>query len=122
VADRLTRDGGVVVIIDLDPKAVAWVQDHPAASRLAAVTGMPPMTRSPARPRIWLRAWAASRGWVNNAAMFRDAALGSAAVGEVAGLIVGNLHPGAGGLSRRDPPFPDCRDTVGHRQRVLPPG
>jgi NAD(P)-dependent dehydrogenase (short-subunit alcohol dehydrogenase family) len=39
VAERLLRDGGAVVIIELDAEAVAWAKDHPAAPRIAAVTG-----------------------------------------------------------------------------------
>ena len=39
VAERLLRDGGAVVIIELDAQAVAWTKDHPAAPRIAVVTG-----------------------------------------------------------------------------------
>lgn len=48
-------------------------------------------------------------GWVNNAAVFRDAALDVAPVREVLDLIMLNLAPAVVGSATRDPPVPHRR-------------
>lgn len=93
VVERLLADGGAVVAIELDPAALEWATDHPAAARLVAVTG------SAADPDV--AEHAADRadalgplcGWVNNAAVFRDAALHTAPPAAVLDLITLNLAP-----------------------------
>ena len=39
IADRLLRDGDVVVALELDPAEVTWIPDHPAGARITAVLG-----------------------------------------------------------------------------------
>lgn len=68
-------DGHAVAALDLDEGALDWVRVHPAGSRVVAVTG------SAADESVAERAADAAQeagtfaGWVNNAAVFRDAAL-----------------------------------------------
>ncbi|HEY0812532.1 MAG TPA: SDR family oxidoreductase [Pseudonocardia sp.] len=93
VAERLLRDGDAVVVLELDPDEVAWVPDHPAGARITAVTG------SASDPATAERAAAAAEragplsGWVNNAAVFRDAALHTDDPADVVALISANLAP-----------------------------
>lgn len=84
VVERLARDGHVVVLDIADdppwaPESVQLVQgdarDPEVAARAASVAA--------ASGRLV--------GWVNNAAIFRDAALTTAAAGEVLDLITANL-------------------------------
>ena len=67
IVERLAGAGGAVVIIEMDEAALDWVPGHPAAAPLG--------------------------GWVNNAALFRDAALHTAAPAELMDLISANLAP-----------------------------
>ena len=91
VVERLLRDGSVVVL-ELDPGAVAWINDHPNRDRLAAVVG------SAADASVAEEAADAARqlgtlvGWVNNAAVFRDASLHDDPATVIA-LIEANLAP-----------------------------
>ena len=39
VVERLLGEAGTVVAIELDPAALAWVDDHPAGPRVIAVVG-----------------------------------------------------------------------------------
>ncbi|WP_026874693.1 SDR family NAD(P)-dependent oxidoreductase [Jiangella gansuensis] len=93
VVERLLADGGVVVAIELDPQALTWVDDHPAGSRVAAVTG------SAADPAVAEQAAdlamtaAPLAGWVNNAAVFRDASVHTTDAAELSRLIALNLDP-----------------------------
>ena len=81
VVERLARDG-TVVVIERDAAAVAWIEDWPG---VVAVVG------DAADETVAERAAelaAPFGGWVNNAAVFRDAALheGAAPVRELIGL------------------------------------
>ncbi|WP_045743236.1 SDR family NAD(P)-dependent oxidoreductase [Actinoplanes rectilineatus] len=100
VVERLARphpdpggaDGDVVAVIETDPAALDWLDGHPAAGRLVPVVG------DAADPEVADRAAAAAaavaplRGWVNNAAIFRDASLHDDPAA-VAALIDANLAP-----------------------------
>ena len=86
IAGRLAADGGTVVIIEMDEAALDWVPGHPAASRLSWVTG------SAADERV-AEAAAPLAGWVNNAALFRDATLHTAEPAAIMDLISANLAP-----------------------------
>ena len=99
ITDALLGLGESVVVVERDPDAVAWADGHPAASRLVAVTG------SAAEERVAEeaadRAQEAGRlvGWVNNAAVFRDAGLGAASAREVLDLVELNLAPAVTGCA-----------------------
>jgi NAD(P)-dependent dehydrogenase (short-subunit alcohol dehydrogenase family) len=93
IVERLLRDDGTVVVVELDPAAVDWTNDHPAASRLGVVVG--------SAGDVGIAEQAADRaadmgqlvGWVNNAAVFRDASLHSTSPDDIADLISLNLRP-----------------------------
>ncbi|MER7460189.1 SDR family oxidoreductase [Micromonospora sp. NPDC126480] len=93
VVERLLAGGESVVVIERDPQAVAWVNPHPAGDRLTAVVGNAAdedVATDAAR-----RAQRAGplTGWVNNAAVFRDASVHETPAGEVFELIARNLRP-----------------------------
>jgi NAD(P)-dependent dehydrogenase (short-subunit alcohol dehydrogenase family) len=97
VAGRLLRDGGAVVIIELDAQAVAWTKDHPAGPRIRAVTGDAADEAVNGQAADLAEAAGPLAGWVNNAAVFRDAAVDSAPAGAVLGLITANVQPALAG-------------------------
>jgi NAD(P)-dependent dehydrogenase (short-subunit alcohol dehydrogenase family) len=99
VTERLLRDGMAVVVIEHDPATVGWAVGHVAADRLTVVGGDaadPVVTERAAD-----RAETAGRlaGWVNNATVFRDAALARSEPGEVLDLIGLNLGPALTGCA-----------------------
>jgi NAD(P)-dependent dehydrogenase (short-subunit alcohol dehydrogenase family) len=65
VTERLLADGGAVVIIEFDPGAAAWVRDHPAGPRLAAVTGDAADEAVTARAADLAQDVGVLAGWVN---------------------------------------------------------
>jgi NAD(P)-dependent dehydrogenase (short-subunit alcohol dehydrogenase family) len=75
LVDRLVADGGAVVAIELDPDALAWTGDHPAGARVMGVAGDAADQAVTERAADLAEAAAPLAGWVNNAAVFRDAAL-----------------------------------------------
>ncbi|WP_083276002.1 SDR family NAD(P)-dependent oxidoreductase [Pseudonocardia sp. HH130630-07] len=91
IAGRLLAGGDAVVVLDRD--APGWVRDHPAGTRVRAVTG------SADDPAVAEAAADAARqlgtfgGWVNNAAVFRDAALDTDPPGAIVDLVTANLAP-----------------------------
>src|SRR4029450_257519 len=117
LVERLLADGGVVVAIELDPEALAWVDGHPAGGRGAGVGGeargrgvagmsaLRAVARWAGRAgdaadeavtgRAADRAEAAAplAGWVNNAAVFRDASFHVDPPAAGLELIVRNLAP-----------------------------
>ncbi|GGK62380.1 short-chain dehydrogenase/reductase [Sphaerisporangium melleum] len=99
VAERLLAQGGHVVVIELDPAAVAWTVAHPAGGRVAAVTGDAADEAVTERAADRAEAGAPLAGWVNNAAVFRDAALHAAPAREVLDLIGLNLAPAVAGCA-----------------------
>ncbi|MFC7619174.1 SDR family NAD(P)-dependent oxidoreductase [Microlunatus sp. GCM10028923] len=96
VVDRLLGDGHRVIIIELDPAVTAWADDHPAADRLGVVTG------SAADPAVTERAADLAgplTGWVNNAAVFRDASVHTDPPDAVLDAITLNLAPAVVGCT-----------------------
>ena len=91
IVERLT---GVVVVIEFDAEALAWADGH--AGRIVPVIG------DAADPAVAERAAELAeplQGWVNNAAVFRDAWLHEAGADEVIGLIGANLNPAVVGCA-----------------------
>ncbi|WP_327585016.1 SDR family oxidoreductase [Nonomuraea sp. NBC_00507] len=86
VVERLLGEKNTVVAIEREPDALAW-----AGSRVLPVIG------DAADEEV--AAWAADlaqesgtlRGWVNNAAVFRDASVHTSPIAEVRALIAANL-------------------------------
>jgi NAD(P)-dependent dehydrogenase (short-subunit alcohol dehydrogenase family) len=87
IAARLAAEGHVVVL-DVDAGALAWTHEHP---RIAAVTGDAGDEAVTARAADVAEAAAPLTGWVNNAAVFRDASLHDVPAAELLELITLNL-------------------------------
>lgn len=90
VVERLIRDDVGVVAVELDPETLAWAADH---EHLVAVTGSAadPAVTEEAADRA--EAMAPLTGWVNNAAVFRDASLHDTDAATVLELVGANLAP-----------------------------
>jgi NAD(P)-dependent dehydrogenase (short-subunit alcohol dehydrogenase family) len=91
IVERLAAPGDTVVVIEFDPSALTWAAAH--HGRIIPVTG------DAADEAVTMRAADAAaaagplRGWVNNAAVFRDAWLDASPPREVIDLIGRNLNP-----------------------------
>lgn len=93
IVQRLLADGGAVVAIELEPEALAWVAAHPAGARVRAVTGNASDEAVVERAADVAEAAGTLTGWVNNAALFRDASVHTAPAREIVDLIATNLTP-----------------------------
>src|SRR5687767_12973949 len=82
LVDRLAADGAVV-LIDVDESALAWTGSHSRAARITTVVGDAGDERVTALAADRAEEMARLAGWVNNAAIFRDAAVHSAPASEV---------------------------------------
>src|SRR3954453_22601424 len=87
IAERLSERGRVVAL-DRDADALRWAADQPAIDGVAG-DGMDEQTLSAAVRRA--SEAGTLTGWVNNAAVFRDAALHDTPVTDVLELIMTNL-------------------------------
>ncbi|MEV4639276.1 SDR family oxidoreductase [Actinoplanes sp. NPDC049548] len=87
IVERLTRDGGVVAVLEVDAAALDWAADRPE---------IVPVIGDASDPAVAARAAAAVpgplAGWVNNAAVFRDAWLHEEPEAVIE-LIGRNLNP-----------------------------
>ena len=87
IAERLAADGHVVVL-ERDAAALGWAE---AGSGFGAVAGDAGDEAVAERAADAAEAVAPLAGWVNNAALFRDAALHATPAADVLGLIAANL-------------------------------
>jgi NAD(P)-dependent dehydrogenase (short-subunit alcohol dehydrogenase family) len=99
IVERLLGDGDVVVAVELDPDALAWAGGHPAGDRVLAVAGDAADEAVAERAADLAEAAAPLAGWVNNAAVFRDAALHADPPAAVLELIGRNLAPAVVGCA-----------------------
>jgi NAD(P)-dependent dehydrogenase (short-subunit alcohol dehydrogenase family) len=99
IVERLLRDGDAVVALDRDPAALAWLERHPAGARAIALAGDAADAQTAERAADLAEAAAPLAGWVNNAAVFRDASVHSAAATEVLELIAANVAPALAGCT-----------------------
>jgi NAD(P)-dependent dehydrogenase (short-subunit alcohol dehydrogenase family) len=99
VVERLLGDENHVVALELDQRALAWADGHPAGSRVIGLAGDAADRAVAERAADVAERAAPLAGWVNNAAVFRDAALHSAPPGEVLDLITLNLSPAVVGCA-----------------------
>ncbi|MCX5067070.1 SDR family NAD(P)-dependent oxidoreductase [Micromonospora lupini] len=99
VVQRLVTTGVTVVVVERDTEAVDWLARHPAADRLLSVVGDAGDERVAERAAEVAERAARLTGWVNNAAVFRDAALHSASADTVLDLIGLNLRPAVVGAA-----------------------
>ena len=97
LVEQLLADGGSVVAIELDPAALAWTDPHPAGRRVLAVVGDAADPAVAEQAADLAQAAGTLAGWVNNAAVFRDASLHSDAPGTVLDLVAANLAPALAG-------------------------
>jgi NAD(P)-dependent dehydrogenase (short-subunit alcohol dehydrogenase family) len=97
IVERLLADGDAVVVLERDAAALAWVDGHPAGARVAGVAGDAADEAVTARAADRAEAAGPLAGWVNNAAVFRDAAVHEAPAAEVTALVVANLAPAIAG-------------------------
>ena len=96
IVERLLADGDHVVLIELDPAALAWAGDHPLATGVTGDASDPAVAE---RAADAAESAAPLAGWVNNAARFRDLSLHDAPVAEVLDAITGNLAPAVTGCA-----------------------
>ncbi|MET0789802.1 MAG: SDR family oxidoreductase, partial [Cellulomonas sp.] len=89
VVERLLDDGEAVVVVELDPSAVAWL---PTDLPVAAVVGSAAQTDVAEAAADAAAALGTLTGWVNNAAVFRDPQP-SDGPAELLSLVVANLAP-----------------------------
>ncbi|WP_307848827.1 SDR family NAD(P)-dependent oxidoreductase [Microbispora oryzae] len=92
LAERLLEDEHSVVVIELDGAALAWADSHPAGSRLISVVGDAADEAVTERAADLAQDAGTFAGWVNNAAVFRDASVHTVPPHEVLGLIALNLN------------------------------
>jgi NAD(P)-dependent dehydrogenase (short-subunit alcohol dehydrogenase family) len=99
IVERLLGDADTVVAIELDLAALSWTASHPAASRLISVIG--DASDESVAEEAADRAQDAGQltGWVNNAAVFRDARIDAVPASEILGLIAQNLAPAVVGCA-----------------------
>ena len=88
-----------MVAIELDPAALAWTDSHPASPRVIAVVGDAADEVVAEQAAGLAQAAGTLAGWVNNAAVFRDASIHSAQTREVLDLIALNLNPAVVGCA-----------------------
>ncbi|WP_433375325.1 SDR family NAD(P)-dependent oxidoreductase [Actinoplanes sp. CA-142083] len=93
IVERLAGADNIVAIVERDPEALKWIDDHPAEGRLLPIIGDASDEAVAARAADEAAAAAPLRGWVNNAAIFRDAWLHERPAREVLALVGLNLDP-----------------------------
>ena len=91
IAERLLAHGDVVVVLDRDEAALGWTAAHPAGRRVIPVAGDVADEAVTGRAADLAQEGGRLAGWVNNAAIFRDAWLDAVPAREVTGLIMANL-------------------------------
>ena len=99
IVERLLGEYNSVVAIELEPEALSWIEDHPAGNRIKAVAGDASDETVAERAADLAQETGTFAGWVNNAAVFRDASLHMASVSEVLELISLNLNPAVVGCA-----------------------
>lgn len=88
IVERLLADGHAVVILDRDAQLMRWSEDRDLASRVVGDAADP---RDAERAAELAEAAGRFSGWVNNAAVFRDADLRTHAVDAVLERVHANL-------------------------------
>jgi NAD(P)-dependent dehydrogenase (short-subunit alcohol dehydrogenase family) len=91
LVERLLGDADFVVAIDLDRAALDWLDGHPAGDRVIGLAGDAADEAVAERAADLAQSAGTLAGWVNNAAVFRDASVDSAPAREVLDLISLNL-------------------------------
>jgi NAD(P)-dependent dehydrogenase (short-subunit alcohol dehydrogenase family) len=87
VVERLLAEGHHVAVVELDPVTLSWTD----GTRVIPVPGDATDEAVTERAADLAQAAGTLHGWVNNAAVFRDASVHSDSTGEVLDLIATNL-------------------------------
>ena len=90
LVERLVGDADTVVALELDATALDWAATHPGVIPVIGDAGDEATTE---RAADLAQSAGTLAGWVNNAAVFRDASVHSAPTSEVLGLIARNFDP-----------------------------
>jgi NAD(P)-dependent dehydrogenase (short-subunit alcohol dehydrogenase family) len=93
IAERLLGDADTVVVLERDSGVLAWLDVHPAGRRLVPVTGDAADQAVTEEAADRAEAAGPLAGWVNNAAVFRDADVVTTAPTALLALIGANLAP-----------------------------
>ena len=93
IVERLLGGANSVVVIEFDPSALEWTRTHPAGSRVIAVTGDAADEAVAERAADLAQEAGPLAGWVNNAAVVREASLDTPSTREVLDLIGANFNP-----------------------------
>jgi NAD(P)-dependent dehydrogenase (short-subunit alcohol dehydrogenase family) len=99
IVERLVGADNVVAVVEFDSAALDWAGSHPAAGRILPIVGDAADDAVAARAAETAASAAPLRGWVNNAAVFRDAWLHETPAQEVIDLIGRNLDPAVVGCA-----------------------
>jgi len=89
----------LVVAIELDPAALAWAEGHTAGARVISVIGDASDEAVAEKAADLAQEAGTLAGWVNNAAIFRDASILSDSTREVLEVIALNLNPAVVGCA-----------------------
>ena len=89
IAERLIADGGHVVVVELDPAAVEWA----TGPGVSAVVGDVRDESVADEAADAAQAAGTLKGWVNNAAVFRDAAVDVPGARDVIDAVALNFDP-----------------------------
>ena len=124
IVERLVGAYDTVAVIEFDAASLAWVDGHIAAGRIIPVIGDAADEAVAARAAGIAEAAGPLRGWVNNAAVFRDAWLHEAPARDVIELIGRNLNPAVVGCATAirhflaaGPPGGDAHGSTGENER-----
>jgi NAD(P)-dependent dehydrogenase (short-subunit alcohol dehydrogenase family) len=112
IVERLVGAHDTVAVIEFDARSLAWIDGHAAAGRIIPVIGDAADETVAERAADAAEAAGPLRGWVNNAAVFRDAWLHKTPASEVIGLIGRNLNPAVVG----------CATAIRRFLAAAPPG
>lgn len=99
IVERLLSDGSGVVAIEIDPAALQWLRGHPAGSRVVGVVGSAADEAVTEQAADRAQTVGQLAGWVNNAAVFRDAGLATSSALQLLDLIMLNLAPAVAGCA-----------------------
>ncbi len=99
VVERLLADGHAVAVIEQNAAALGWLDRHPSVDRLVAVCGDAADDAVAEEAVDRIEALAPFAGWVNNAAVFRDAEIHHNPAADTVAMITANLTPVVAGCA-----------------------
>lgn len=97
IVNRLLVQGAYVAVLERDEASLDWVADHPDGRRIVPVIGSATDDEVANRAASAVESVAPLVGWVNNAAIFRDATVHESSGAAVMDLISANLAPAVAG-------------------------